>query len=202
MAKIEVGRFSQLLRRYLSMAGVVEVAQELAPEISPVFILESEKPSWEFLKGQKLIAASFTVSSVALLPSTARIRNPANSGMLMEVDGVVISRSGVGATSAWQIFLNTQLVDLLTVFPLVPVSRDTRFPALVKQSGTIMSGDNVVGVGSSVATGFLVDSTTVFIPLKAVITPGNSIDITAEAAEENLRGALWWTERRLAPDEL
>lgn len=200
MSKIETGRFSDLFRRLLSMKGVTEVAAELSPEISPVFVVESERIEWEFLKGQRPIAAVMVVGPLAANPSTSRLRNPAGSGVLASFDGIVLSTDPLATT--FSVFLNTQLVDLAAVAPLVPVARDTRIPALAKASALIQSGANVPGVGSNILNGRMPGDEPFYFPLKFVLTPGHSVDINTETVNQPHRVTAWWTERHIDALEL
>ena len=86
MGSIEVGRFSDLLRRMFSMVGQLEVAAELSPEVSPTVELESaQNQEWDFLKGVKQCATSEEIAANAGAGGQFRLRNPPDSGTLATV---------------------------------------------------------------------------------------------------------------------
>lgn len=85
MSKIEVGFYSELLRRFLSQAGQESVSGELSPEISPVMVLDSVRPDWAYLRGERMCGGSVGSAPAAALNSTVRLVNPAGSGMLLTI---------------------------------------------------------------------------------------------------------------------
>lgn len=196
MAKIEVGRFSELMRRYLSMAGVVQVTEELAPEISSVFILESERPEWEFLKGSKLCTSQISVTSVAAVQATGRIRNPVGSGVMAIIDKLNFSVDGNAVVICYRL---ETAVDL--GFIVATMCRDTRFPAL-NVSALIASQDNVGTAGDFFFHSHLLALTSLQLELPVVLLPGFAIDINCETNATSLRGNVHWIERRLGEMEV
>lgn len=88
MSHISIGQYSELLRRYLSQAGVERVAGELSPEISGVFNLEDPRPDWNYLKGERMASCSADLTSGANSGPTLRLRNPLNSTFVATVHAI------------------------------------------------------------------------------------------------------------------
>lgn len=195
MSKIERGQFSSLLRRYLGMAGQTQVADELAPEISAVLALESERPEWEFLKGAKLMAACGTVAASAGLESACRLRNPAASGVIGIIDHISFSTGGLAATI--RVTIGNDAGNLTTT--VQSNSRDTRYPraafpgnsALICSTDYGANGDTVFH--SSLAT----NSSPPFLRTPFVITPGFQMQVTSLTLNVGLLVNFHWLERTL-----
>jgi len=191
VSQIQTGRYGDLLRRFLGMKGVTEVAGELSPEISAVFILENDRPEWLFLKGEKLCSASFFIALNAGLPSAARLRNPAGSGVMAVIQRLEVSTQA-GATLIEE--RNTDQGNLAAVLPTV--TRDTRLPVL-NASACIQS---VANVGSS-GEAFFSQRNLPDVPLvnasPFILLPGFQIQVSSTTNNIQLRGDWQWRERRL-----
>lgn len=139
--KIELGRYSDILRRLLAGKDQV-VAAELAPEISPVFVLESDRPEWAFLGGERLGCVAITQAATALARSTCRIRNPANSNALLVIEELYV---GIDTTADQvAIRMGEGTADLATV-GIVSV-RDRRWGDI--QLSAVASRDNAASAGT------------------------------------------------------
>lgn len=191
MAKIETAKYSDLLRRWLSMAGVSSVSSELSPEISPVFVLENSLPEWAYLKNEKLLAFHFSVGADAILRSTARMRNATATGVIAVCTHIVVS---------------TNLLTNVNVFrneagplpnPTQIVARDTRWGSL-ETSALTGSQDNVAPTGDFFLTWRLAANSPQTFPMEFVLTPGFSLDVGTDDANVAMRGAIFFRERRMA----
>jgi len=192
MAKIEIGRYSSLLRRLLSMKGTSEVSGELSPEISPVLILESERPEWEFLKNEHLMALAFGIGNVAAQNAVIRLRNPATSGAIATLT-LLLWTTSPASSFIWE--RDDDNGDLATVLPTV--SRDTRLPVLNASSLVGSQANGVVLPGESWATGSNQLNENVPVSVEFVLTPGHEIDLATLGNDISARGFIWWRERRL-----
>jgi len=197
LSKIERGQFADLLRRYLGMSGETNVADELAPEVSPVFVLESERIEWEFLKGAKVAGVVANQGAAAAFPSAFRIRNPSGSNVMVVVNGWDVSIGSASSVSLARLQTNA---DLATVIGLVPIPRDARYPgAGVRLSAVIASSDNTVappfgdifwgiGLGANIPwrwqDGF-------------VLAPGWALTMFTNANNIALFGGAAWLEKRM-----
>ncbi len=192
VAKIETGRYSELLRRILGMKGQEFVASELSPEISPAFILEAELPEWQFLRNQKLMGVVYALPAVAAQNSVVHLVNPAGSGVLATVVRSIYS--AVGDTS-YVLGRGAQTANLGTVLP--SVARDTRFP-IVNASALIASqGNNVVGAGEAFHSTGVLSLTPDEFTDPVVLTPAHQFEVSSISTNVAIRGAIQWLERRM-----
>lgn len=189
--KIEIGRYSDILRRLL-YGKEQTVSAELAPEISPVFVLENDRPEWKFLAAERLGAVAFTQTAGAAARSTCRIRNPAASGALLVIEDMFVSIDTTA--SAIAIRLGEITTDLATV-GIVTV-RDRRFGDI--QCSCVASRDNAA---SALTRGIwhhsmLITTAPVRVPLSVVLGPGSAIECTSIA---NNVGLFWSVTVRERP---
>jgi len=197
VAKIEVGRFSELFKRFLSIAGVETVLPELSPEMSTVFVVESERPEWEFLKAQRLIGATTSIGGLAGQMAISQFRNPAGSAVIMVVEKIWMTATT--AKSYFNINIVATVADLAVVNPR-PTTRDSRWP--IQPSAIISSQTNVAATGQTIVSGGLdpVDRL-VEIPCVAVITPGFALALITTTLASSHIGTAHWLERQLPPLE-
>lgn len=198
MAKIEVGRFSSVMRKFLAMKGVEQVTPELSPEISATFTLESDRLDWKYLKGEKILGFGNSRTSIAAAGPTFRIRNPAASGTIVTIDWFEMNVTT--AADVARITLIEVGADLLGGV-LAPISRDTRNAISASNSAIIVSfATNVAPAGSQLWTQNLpVSGMPTHIPLQVVLTPGFAVDFgTVTATALTLFGAAQWSERGLS----
>jgi len=195
VSKVEVGRYADLLRKLLSMKGVVDVAPELSPEVSPVFIMEADRPEWQFLKNEKLMSAVFAVTGVVAQNSAVRLRNPAGSGVVATIEHIILS-----GNMALELFYerNTIQAALATVLPTV--ARDTRFPQLNASSLLSSQGNNIASSGEAWWSARAPAEAAVVTDIAMVVTPGHQIQLNTVTSNVSIRGTITWRERRL--DEL
>lgn len=92
--KIEVGRYSDFLRRLLAQAGQEEVAAYLAPELQAALVLEADRPEWSFLKNEKLASGQGTSAAAAALRSTVSIENPTGSNVIAVIEEIRVWFNG------------------------------------------------------------------------------------------------------------
>jgi len=123
VAKIETGRFSELLRRSLGMKGVENVAPELSPELSPTWQLESARnQEWDYLKGVMQLSGTAGQSAGAA-GGTFRLRNPEGSGVLL-----VVTKIQHVASVAGIFRMNVLESNLSLLNPGFKQLRETRWP--------------------------------------------------------------------------
>lgn len=193
MGKIEVGQFSSLLRRYLGMRGESFVADELAPEISPIFVLEHERPEWEWLKGAKLISALLQILPVAGQTGLLRVRNPSASGAIAILDPIYFSTNAV----ATELIISRTIdggSDLANL--LATVGRDVRAAQTVASALVVSWTNNVAFSGTSFHRTFLAINAQQEYRAPIVLTPGFVIEFQTLALGSDLRGSINWLEKR------
>lgn len=196
MAKIEVGRWSDQLRRMLGMAGTSVVAAELSPEISPTIQLEGPGAEWNFLKGVRDCGGGGQLGAGAGFVSKWRFRNPAGSGVIIVIE--VIALTPV-ATANLAIRGNAQTVNFTQL--LLPSVMDARWgPIGSARPSLILSEDNTVAavpageemgrVSRSANGEWLYDR-------EIVLVPGSNIDAGTETQNVGCRMWARWRERGL-----
>lgn len=200
MSKIETGRFSDLLRRFLSQKGQEEIASELSPEISAAFILESDRPDWLFLKGERLVGVSTRRTSGATAGPVLRLRNPGGSGVIATLTHVSYQSSVGGLT---QVQINDADIDLAGGTMLTG-NRDGRQVTSAASAQTALIASFLTAAGAP-ATELIYQSgppanvLTVLPSPIAVLSPGTAIDIgSATVAAETMNINIWWHERRIS----
>ncbi len=195
MSKLEVGRWSDLLRRMTGQKGSSLVASELAAEISPTFELEGPTAEWAFLKGVRLAAASTRVTA-GVGDSRWRLRNPANSGCIAVVGPIVFS---LGAAGRYRIRMGIETTDVGGV--LTTAVRDTRWNAEgVQRNALVFSSANAAGAVGGNATlldAFVLSLTSFTYTPTFVLNPGDSVDGGSVSSAVEVLVGLAWTERGL-----
>lgn len=194
MPRIERGQFSTLLRRYLGMTGESFVADELAPEVSPVLTLESERPEWAFLKGEKLVSWATTLSPAAGQTATFRLRNPTNSGVVGIIYEIILSS---------QLLFNAAITkgvattDLATTSGVVP--RDTRWPTQGAALLASFEANAAVG-GNAYAQAWMNIGDRWHFQQPLILTPGTHVGAVTNTDPGTAIITISWLEKRL--DEL
>jgi hypothetical protein len=195
--EIQVGRYNGILHKLFSMKEGAP-APTLAPEVSAGFTLESDRPEWAFLAGDRLCAAWGNGGPAPGQTQKYALRNPVNSGVIAVVTKVKVWASAtapitfsVGLTSApfpggWTGFLST--------------FRDTRLGGFAGAPTTCQM------VGISSAGAFLVLFADVFrgaintqpeTTTPYILAPGTALvveDLTANLADQ---ATFEWRERAL-----
>jgi len=195
VSKIEIGRWSEQLRRMLGQKGVSDVAGELSPEISPTIQLEGPTADWAFLKHVRLAGSAFNVAAGAGFRSVGRIVNPVGSSTL-----ALFTLVGVSVTVATQVILSLgNEVNIGGV--LATTVRDSRWTPLANTSRTSL----VVSVSNSSASGGLgVVYRQELANLNAfqyrepfLLLPGDSLDVFTLNINTAIQVSLAWEERQL-----
>jgi len=197
VSKIETGRYGDLLRRFLNAKGTEDIAGDLAPEISPVFVLENNRPDWHYLKNERL-AAFFTAQvSGASAGPTVRLRNPTGSGVIATFSTLDWSFSAND-----HILIAMNLLDANLAGGVLPsTNRDGRQLMAVGQSNSALIVSFVLNA-APVGDVFFGNATAANEGAKyqepIVLSPGRSIDIgTTDVGVVTLRVSAAWVERAL-----
>jgi len=205
MGSIEVGRFSDLLRRMFSMVGQLEVAAELSPEISPTVELETAaNQEWDFLKGVKQCSTSELIDANAGAGGQFRLRNPLGSGVLATTHELTMT--GGVAGQRWAIHVGPQTGDLVNTS--LTTARDGRWrqPGALQASVLIASFQNAVGtvptgVGT-VARWSTVANVSESYFEQIMLAPGDGVTFGSLTANQAVRITASWHERAVQPLEL
>ena len=203
MSKIEIGRYSELLRRMLGMKGQTVVAGELSPEISPTFNLENPTAEWDFLKGVRGCVCTDELAAGVGFTSRFRLRNPQDSGVIAEVSLLEMS----GTLNPEFSVARGQIFGELTQ-ALVTVVPDLRWGSVgTTTTALLFSGDNASAAGPAgdlIATTKVINNTVWSYRVPIVLVPGTSLDWGLSAGSTNSRVFTHaaWKERQLPALEL
>lgn len=202
MSKIEIGRYSDRLRRALGMKGASIVSGELSPEISPVFVLEGPAVEWEFLQGVRICGVTTVVAAVVGNRSIARLRNPLGSGIIATVTLVEQSTQGVAEV---ELQLGRAQVNLaITGATAVRDSRwsptsvlfRTAMQASSTAAGAVPEGEDVLW------RTLLPDNVEGRYRQGIMMQPGDSLDLSSTTLNVTMHATYAWKERPVAPLEL
>ena len=196
--KIGTGRYSELLGRLLGQSGVLEVAGELSPEISPVFVLESDRPEWLFLSNQRLMSAGGIVAAVALSPSFLRLRNPTGSNVI-----AVIERGTIASP--------TTIADAVITFGTAAADRANGQTVATRDSrwGTLSSGalkassDNAASAGTQIdRLNLLALSPHRIQAFPIIMLPGSHLDVGTNDQNATVIVMVHYREREIGKFEI
>jgi hypothetical protein len=204
VARIEIGRWSELLRRASGMAGVEIVSSEMSPEISPVFVVEGDTGDWDYLKHKKLFACQFSVPASVGEFSHWQLRNPPTSGTIAVIERITASTT---ASDYTRLMLNKVTTDYTTA--AYPVVQDTRWqtypgPPLnfnVSSLKATHEGDSGVGAGSIFSQQRLISNTPWTFVGPLVLTPGYALSGQNTTYNLAMSVTVQWSERKLQPLE-
>jgi len=198
MSKLEQGRWSQLLRRATGAAGTEVVAGSLSPEISPIWIVQSDDQDIEFLKNVRRCAVGIDLNGAAGFFTRFRLRNPVGSGVIATVTGMDIVDTT--ATTPFTGARGNETTDLaLGSVPTTVI--DPRWEAQTTTGSTlILSVDNTLAIGPVGDNLFrvtkLLNETYRMPPvLQVVLTPGSNFDWASVLFAQNLQTSVSWVER-------
>ena len=197
MSKIEIGRYSELLRRQLGMKGVTEVAGELSPEISPTFVLEGPGAEWDFLKAVRGCRCADEQLGAVGFASVFRLRNPVGSGVIAVVDAVAVTPEGTVQIGVARGQIFGELANLL-----VTVVPDLRWGAVGATTTTLIFSSAAAGGGPGgdvIARARPLGLTEWLYREPIVLMPGTNLDwgMGFGSTNENVHGWAAWRERQL-----
>jgi len=198
VSKIEIGRYSELLRRALGMAGTDVVAGELSPEISPTWVLEADPPELAILKSVRLVASSGALGPVAGQSARYLLTNPVGSGMV-----AVVTNLSVSAPIAYRVVVRMIRSELAN-FGLGPNeagSRDSRWERpTASVSPIIFSQENnalVIAGGFPLDDAFVRASERYSYTSPVILAPSSSVFWGLVTQNTAASAAVSWYERPL-----
>jgi len=197
VSKIEIGRYSELLRRMLGQKGQEIVAAELSPEVSPIIILEGTGAEWDFLKSVRGCRCQGAVVGQPGFSSRFRLRNPVNSGVIAVIDEVGFSGAGVKFRMGRAQIFGDHPAPLLTVVP------DLRWGSVGATTTTLLfSKDNTSALGIPgdlfMQIGVAADNYFKYTQ-PTVLVPGTSLEWGTNILDSDIDTYVAWRERAL-PD--
>lgn len=201
MSKINVFRYSELLRRLLQQSGDPSgdpVAAELAPEVSAVLALESDRPEWEFLKNNRIRSTYVVVTGDATHPAQFQLRNPTGSNII-----AVLRRMRFSSSTAAPVIVRSGFVAVQTDLGSVDSSAnlDTRYG--IVSAGAIIASESAVlapvayQLLDDVITPIGVTLPPIYKDTPVILAPGTRYLFQTAANTQNLSCFFEWLERPL-----
>src|SRR5262245_34917205 len=198
MAPLGTGRYAAILGRLLTVGGVLEVAPELAPEISPIIGLESDRPEWLFLSNQRYSSITLQPGASIGNPSYARLRNPTASNVLAVIESIKLDTT-LAAGAGYIIRIGSAATDRTNVG--TAVGRDTRYVTTTGMAALIGSPSNAAGRGTALETGRMLLSTTINFSQPIILSPGFHVDAGSDDTNLLVDVTFHWRERELGKYE-
>lgn len=98
MASVGVGRYGELLRRYLAIPGALQnQGREVTPDLAAAFVLENDRPEWAYLKGERLcIGGADLAAGGAGTFAQVQLFAPDNTNTLCVVERVIVTHGTGG----------------------------------------------------------------------------------------------------------
>ena len=197
MAKIEIGRYSEQLRRWFGMAGIEIVAGEMAPEISPVVVLEQPAQDSDFLKGVRHCYGQSAITGVALNTSKVALINRIGSGTILTIQELVMSGNAI---SGHQVRISSLQVDHAAIVnTFVPDTRWRQTVAVINTVGRLSftNGTPDVMGGDGLIQQRPLPNTPTAAAAGLVILPGRTLEFGVNTLQVTLTFFVHWTERHL-----
>lgn len=130
MSELQVSRWTDLLRRLCGLAGEPGPSlPEVEDSLTPVMVMEGERPEHQYLKGERLCFANVVNQSPAVGRwVVGQLLNPVDSGVLIIPDAVNLWTNG---GDSGQCFLSAPGPIVALANNMGPRFRDTRLQSPV-----------------------------------------------------------------------
>jgi len=189
-------RWNSPLIRFFGMKIGSAAAPSLAPEIAPSFdVNQQDDPQLAFLRGEKIAGYGRSLAAAAGFYSSAALRNPANSGILVIVDTIM----AYSATSAATVSIS-QLNDLTSSGPCTP--RDTRWGNNVTTTARYTYRNDSAGPVAGARIAEIPAGTFGMHEMPVVLSPGFALVLETSSVNAALAWAFRFSERSIPAEEL
>lgn len=193
MNEIQVGRWNSVLHKLLAMKEGAP-SPLLAPEVFPVVVLESERPEWAFLGGEKLCVGQISRAADVGNFSFVYFVNPIDSGTLAVITAVLsndpdnthLFSSGTGVVA--------------TAFGAQLDSRSGVFPTTIASTSGFASGVAVARPGTPLTFLWMLRGVA-YTMFPIILSPGAFLNIAGNVVNRSLNITFHWRERILEPSE-
>lgn len=197
MAKILIGRYSEQLRRWFGMAGQEVVSGEMAPEVSPVIVLEQPAQDSDFLKGVRHCYGQAAITGVAANTSKAALINRIGTGTVLTIQELVFSTNIISGHLVRLSSLQVDHPGIINTF--VPDTRWGQTVAVINTVGrlSIANGTPTVLGGDGLIQQRPLPNTPVSSAAGLVIMPGRTLEFGVNTLAVTVTFYVHWTERAL-----
>ena len=189
-------RWNSPLIRFFGMKIGSAAAPSLAPEIAPSFdVNQQDDPQLCFLRGEKMGGYGRTLAAAAAFYSSAALRNPAGSGILVIVDSI----QAYSTASAVTVSIS-QLSDLTSAGPCTPL--DTRWGNNVTTTARYTYRNDSAGPVAGARIMEVPQGTFGVLKMPVVLSPGFALVIETSSVNSALAWAIRFRERSIPAEEL
>jgi hypothetical protein len=203
--EVQVGAYNSLLHKLLSMKEAAP-APTLAPEVIAAFVLESDRPEWSFLKGERLGIGGNFVGGDAVNRPRVFLVNPVGSGVLCVVEDFWPATDGATIATGELRFGGGTMAAPFTDGNRA-INRDLRSIG-IPGGNAPMTCHIWSGVGPTVLPGSILSQFTlgvnqgvVVLPLEFVLPPGFVLEVSNQNTSGTIAVTYRWRERALDPAE-
>jgi len=194
------GRFSGAVTRMFQIKGPGSPVPTLAPEIGPSYdVNDRSDPAQPFLQNTKLAGCAGFISAVAAQYSHVKLVNPSGSGVLIEVDGILLHTS---ASAAVRIGFGTNTAALAA--PITAWPRDGRWfqnGSMAGSTARFSQETNAILPTPQYPFDWMVPDSRDLRPTQIVLPPGLSLNCWATIVNLSLSWSIQYRERALPPEE-
>lgn len=198
MSKIEIGRWSEQLRRQLGMKGQEIVAAELSSEVSPTIQLEGDAAEWRFLKSVRDAGSAARLAAAATFFGRFRLRNPPGSGVIAQVDYLEIEGS---AAANYEMARGTETTDLAVgLIDTMVFDQRWQTSGLPSAAALLFSTTNLdttLPEGRTFVRAPRIARTPLYLRSQIVLPPGASLDWGCILVNLEVQTSFAWHERQL-----
>lgn len=190
------GRWSPQVVRLFGLKVIESPVPTLAPEIAPSFdVNDRHDATISLLRQEKLIGGVAIVNAVAGQNGQVRLRNPVNSGVLVEIERIAATNS-VTSVAGW-------LATTSDLTPTAAYVKDTRWQTLngTGTSAAILSTTTTAVLPSINRVAVLPSGINDQMLLPFVLTPGFALDFHVLTVNTGLSLGIEWRERAYPPEE-
>lgn len=190
-------RWNSPLIRFFGMKVGSAAAPTLAPEIAPSFdVNQRDDASLAFLRGEKLASYGQTISAAPGFYSTAALRNPDGSGVLLEVERILANSTNVVTVSI------SDVDDLVSSGYCTPLDSRWGRPATVQTSARYTYRNNSAGALSGQRILIIPAGQVGLIEVPVLLVPDTALVIETSSVNQNLTFGFVFRERAIPAEEL
>lgn len=191
-------RFNSPLVRFFGMKIGAAAAPSLAPEIAPSFdVNQHDDPQLYYLRGEKIAGYGNVLTSAAGFYSTAAIRNPTGSGVLVLIESINCFSQGGSINLSL-----SSISDLTSAGYCTPL--DGRWGALgvVFTSARYTYRNDSAGPLTGQRITQLRNNVQHHLQLPIILTPGIALVIETTVVNADLTWGVVFRERQVPSEEL
>lgn len=197
--EIQIGRLNGVLHKLLGMKEGAPSPQ-LSGDIVPALILESDRPEWKFLAGERLCMGGGAGAGVVGELRQFQIHNPADSGVLCVIKQMICTCDTSGP-----IFWGHADVPYSTLggAQLADGFRDSRLSRGVLDTtcDVFTLTDAAVAIVSIIGRTKILNNLPTVLRFPVILTPGHGFAVAFTVANEPFQTTWEWTERLLEESE-